>query len=74
MIPSLALASTRSMRLKLNLSTWMCSLSQMPNSGKSLNIVNKPIGLFHPYQMGESTSNFRGIKGNISFFDEIHAS
>lgn len=24
-------------------------------------------GLFHPYQMGESTLIFRGIKGNISF-------
>ena len=37
---------------------------------------NKPSGLFHPFQMGESIFSFTGISSKfftfISFFDGIH--
>ena len=36
--------------------------------------LNKPSGLSHPYQLDESTSIFRGIRTNFSFFDEIPVS
>ena len=43
----------------------------MQNTRTSTINHDKPNGLSHPYQLDESTFIYRGIRSDISLFDEI---